>query len=174
MELNFERLISADSHVMEPKDLWSSTLLDRFGDNTPRIIDEHLGKKGTFFYTDREVLKVGQTDQEAQKIGFQEAGFVPEVRVEFHKQAGVAAEVVNATMILLITQGRYNNVVRACAGVFNDWLAEFCSHDPKRLIGVAMIPMDDVEWAVAELERIAKQGLRGATINLIPSEGYAP
>ena len=37
-----------------------------------------------------------------------------------------------------------------------------------------MIPMDDVEWAVAELERIAKQGHRGAIINLIPPEGCAP
>lgn len=48
----------------------------------------------------------------------------------------------------------YNNVVRACAQVFNDWLAEFCVYDPKRLQGVAMIPMGDPDWAVSELERI--------------------
>lgn len=174
MGLHFERLISADSHVMEPKDLWSSTLLDRFGDNTPRIINEHLGNRGTFFYTGRQVLKVGQTDQEAQKIGFQEAGFVPEVRVQFQRQAGVAAEVLNATMMLLIIQGRYNNVVRGCAAVFNDWLGEFCSYDPKRLVGIAMIPMDDVDWAIEELERVAKIGHKGAIINLVPPEGCAP
>jgi predicted TIM-barrel fold metal-dependent hydrolase len=174
MDLHFKRLISADSHVMEPKDLWSNTLQNRFGDNTPRIIDEHLGKKGTFFYTGRQVLKVGQSDEEAQKIGFQEAGFVPEVRVKFQQLAGVTAEVLNATMMLLIIQGRYNNVVRECAAVFNDWLAEFCSHDSKRLIGVAMIPMSDVEWATLELERVAKKGHKGAIINLVPPEGCPP
>jgi len=174
MTLHFEHLISADSHVMEPKGLWASTLMNRFGDNTPRIINEHLGKKGTFFYTGRQVLKVGQTDQEAQKIGFQEAGYLPDIRVEFQKRVGVAAEILNATMMLLIIQGRYNNVVRACASVFNDWLGEFCSYDRKRLIGVAMIPMDDVDWATNELERIAKLGHQGAIINLIPPRGCAP
>ena len=174
MTLNFEQLISADSHVMEPKDLWWNTLGKRYGDHTPRVLDEHLGKKGSFFYTGRQVLKMGQTDHEAQKIGFQEAGFVPEVRVEFQKQAGVTAEILNATFMLLIMQGRYQSVNRACAAVFNDWLAEFCSHDPERLVGVAMIPMDDIDWACAELDRGAKRGLKGAIINLMPPEGSLP
>ena len=174
MTLNFEQLISADSHVMEPKDLWWNTLGKRYGDHTPRVLDEHLGKKGSFFYTGRQVLKMGQTDHEAQKIGFQEAGFVPEVRVEFQKQAGVTAEILNATFMLLIMQGRYQSVNRACAAVFNDWLAEFCSHDPERLVGVAMIPMDDIDWACAELDRVAKRGLKGAIINLMPPEGSLP
>ena len=167
MTLNFERLISADSHVMEPKDLWWNALGERYGDHTPRLLDEHLGRKGTFFHTGRQVLKVGQTDHEARKIGFQEAGYVPEVRVEFQRKAGIAAEVLNATMMLLIMQGRYNSVVRACASVFNDWLAEFCSYNPQRLAGVAMILMDDVDWAVAELDRVAGRGLKGAIINLM-------
>ena len=174
MSLNFEQLISADSHVMEPQDLWWNALGKRYGDHTPRVLDEHLGKKGTFFYTGRQVLKMGQTDREAQKIGFQEAGYVPEVRVDFQKQAGVTAEILNATFMLLIMQGRYHGVNRACAAVFNDWLAEFCSYDPDRLVGVAMIPMDDIEWAVAELGRVAKRGLKGAIINLIPPEGSLP
>lgn len=174
MGANIQRVISADSHVMEPRDLWSTALQDRYGDATPRVLDEHLGKPGLFFYTGRQVLKVGETDHEAQKLGLQEAGFVPEVRVQFQEKADVAAEVLNATLMLVIMQGRYLNVVRACAAVFNDWLVEFCSHDPKRLVGVAMIPMDDVEWATAELERVAKRGLKGAIIHLIPPEGCPP
>ena len=94
--------------------------------------------------------------------------------LNFKSRPGVAAEVLNATMMLLIMQGRYYNVVRGCAAVFNDWLAEFCSYDPSRLVGVAMIPTDDVEWAVKELERIAKLGHRGAIINLVPPSGCPP
>lgn len=174
MTANFERVISADSHVMEPLTMWSDVLLDRYGDATPRVLDEHLGQKGNFFYTGRQVLKVGQSDYEAQKVGFQEAGYVPEVRVKFQEQAGVTAELLNATFMLLIMQGRYNSAVRASAAVFNDWLADFCAYDPKRLVGVAMIPMDDVDWAVNELERCAKLGHKSAIINLIPPEGSAP
>jgi uncharacterized protein len=171
---SFDRVISADSHVMEPPDLWQRALGDRYGGHTPRLIDEHLGQKGRYFYTGHQVLKYGQSDLEAQKIGFQEAGWRPEVRVRFQKEAGVAAEILNATYMLLIMQGEQRVVVRAAARVFNDWLAEFCSHDPRRLIGVAMIPMDDIDWAVEELQRVVKKGLRGAIIHLVPPEGCAP
>ena len=47
MALNFEQLISADSHVMEPKDLWSNALGDRYGDHTPRILDTLLSQPYT-------------------------------------------------------------------------------------------------------------------------------
>ena len=102
----FARVISADSHVMEPPDLWEKALGDRYADYTPRRIDEHLGKKGSFFFTGHQVLKYGRSDYEAQKIGFQEAGWKPEVRVRFQKEAGVDAELMNATYMLLIMQGR--------------------------------------------------------------------
>ena len=52
------RVISADSHVMEPRDLWEKALGDRYGSHTPRVIHEHAGRTGTFFYTGRQVLKV--------------------------------------------------------------------------------------------------------------------
>jgi predicted TIM-barrel fold metal-dependent hydrolase len=54
---------------------------------------------------------------------------------------------------------------RACFAVYNDWLAQFCSHSPRRLIGSALIALHDVNDAVAELERCRKQGLRAAMIS---------
>ena len=172
--MGFERVISADSHVMEPRDLWQKRLGDRYGDHTPRVIHEHAGRKGTFFYTGRQVLKVTESDLEAQKIGLQEAGYNPAVRVEFQKRANVEAEVLNATLMLLIMQGCQRVVVRAAAHAFNEWIAEFCAYDPKRLLGIAMIPMDDTDWAEAELRRVVDKGLRGAIIHLMPPEGCAP
>ena len=68
----------------------------------------------------------------------------------------------------------YRHVVRAASRVYNDWLAEFIAHDPKRLIGSAMIPMDDVGWAVEELERVAKMGFRTPMIHAAPPEGCPP
>jgi predicted TIM-barrel fold metal-dependent hydrolase len=55
-------------------------------------------------------------------------------------------------------------------GRYNDWLAEFVSFDPNRLIGVAMIQMDDVGWAVRELERLAAKGFRGANREPFPQK----
>ena len=51
---------------------------------------------------------------------------------------------------------------RDCFRVYNDWLAEFCSHNPKRLIGIALISLEDIGDAVKEVERCRKMGLRGS------------
>ena len=52
MPHGFERIISADSHVMEPRDLWDKALYKRFGEHTPRIVREHNGREGTFYFGD--------------------------------------------------------------------------------------------------------------------------
>jgi predicted TIM-barrel fold metal-dependent hydrolase len=51
---------------------------------------------------------------------------------------------------------------------YNDWLADFCSHNPKRLIGLALISLENIDEAVQELERCAKKGLKGALISVSP------
>ena len=58
---------------------------------------------------------------------------------------------------------------RDCFRVYNDWLAEFCSHNPKRLIGIALISLEDIGQAVKEVERCRKMGLRGSMV-----WGFAP
>ena len=47
----YERIISADSHFMEPYDLWWNALGPKFGDRTPRLLDQYQGRQGTFFYS---------------------------------------------------------------------------------------------------------------------------
>jgi predicted TIM-barrel fold metal-dependent hydrolase len=53
---------------------------------------------------------------------------------------------------------------RACFRVYNDWLAEYCAYAPKRLAGLALISLYDIDEGVKELRRCAARGLRGATI----------
>jgi predicted TIM-barrel fold metal-dependent hydrolase len=53
---------------------------------------------------------------------------------------------------------------QACFGVYNDWIAEFCSHDLRRLAGIAMISVGDIAAAVKEMQRCRNKGLRGAMI----------
>jgi len=45
----------------------------------------------------------------------------------------------------------------ACYRAYNDWLAEFCSAAPDRLIGVAMLPPVQ-DGAIKELYRLADKG----------------
>lgn len=56
-----------------------------------------------------------------------------------------------------------NNPELAAVGyqIYNRWLADFCSTAPERLIGLAHIPIWDVDAAVAEARWAADHGFRG-------------
>ena len=161
----YERVISADSHVIENSDLWEKALGDRYGDEIPHHMSEWKGKKGNYYYSGRQVLTLGEADSEHRDSGFGTAGHEPEVRISFQKEAGVEAEVLYPTFGLAVMQSQHMEALKACAEVYNDWLREFFSHDPARLLGVALIPLMDTEWAVKELERCAKNGFRAAMVN---------
>ena len=182
---HFKQLISADSHVMEPPDLWWNALGAKFGDRTPRMLDEYKGEKGSFFYSGylgSPVQRVriplsSQTEaaaHEAEEKGMGAVGYDPEVRVKFQVEAGIDAEVMNPTTMLGLMRNPDVPVLQACSEVFNDWLAEFVSYSPKRLIGISTIPMYDVDWAVNELARTLNKGLNSPMINCQPPEDCLP
>ena len=53
-------LISADSHVIEPVDLWSDALGNKWGDAVPREVQGWQGQDGRFYYTGIESFKLGE------------------------------------------------------------------------------------------------------------------
>ena len=50
--------------------------------------------------------------------------------------------------------------------IYNDWLADFCSQSPDRVVGISCIPNHDPGAAAAELRRTASLGLRGAELDV--------
>jgi predicted TIM-barrel fold metal-dependent hydrolase len=54
--------------------------------------------------------------------------------------------------------------VADCQRAYNDWLADFCAHEPARLFGVAAAPLQDVGRACAEVEHAVARGLRGVFV----------
>ena len=101
-------------------------------------------------------------------------GYDPEVRVRFQTEASMDAEVMNPTTMLGVMRNPDVPVLQACSEVFNDWMAEFVSYDPQRLVGIGVIPMYDVAWAVEELNRTLNRGLNGPMINCQPPDGCPP
>ena len=182
--LRYKRVISADSHVMEPLDLWWKAIGHKFGDRTPRQLDEYEGRKGTFFYSGYAGWPVGQVFEpgnetepevrDAYDKGFSACGYDPEVRIKFQDEAGIEAETMNSTRLLGVMRNPDVEVLQASAEVFNDWDAEFCSYNRKRLLGISVIPMHNIDWATKELERTVKKGLVGPMINCQAPEGSPP
>src|SRR6266853_627145 len=58
-----------------------------------------------------------------------------------------------------------------CKTLYNDWAAAFAAYNPRRLIGVSVIPMYDIAWAIEELERTLQKGLLNPMINCQAPEG---
>lgn len=135
-------LISADSHVMEPHDLWLTRLPAALRDDAPRF----------------PAPKVGE--------GFQgrPGGHDPRARVTEMAQDGVSAEVLYPTACLSLFDLDDARLQEACFRVYNDWLIEYCQAAPGQLVGLAAISAYDIQHAIAELERGSRAGLRGALV----------
>ena len=73
--------------------------------------------------------------------------------------AGLACSVRFCTSVVSENDPcRFAQLSAAICRAYNNWLAEYCSADPARLKGVALLPLQDTQLAVAELRR-AKQEL---------------
>ncbi len=96
----------------------------------------------------------------------------PEQRVREQDIDGVDAEVLFPGNIgPSYWRGiRNDDAFKAVVRAYNDWLAEeYCSYAPDRLIGVGVIPMTNVNDAVAELGHCAKLGLKAVVLNSFPN-----
>jgi predicted TIM-barrel fold metal-dependent hydrolase len=56
----------------------------------------------------------------------------------------------------------------ACVRAYNDFLTEWCSADPDRLLPITATPFWDIEATVAEIERCAEAGHRGVLFTGAP------
>jgi len=175
-KVRFDQLISGDSHIREPNDLWWKAMGKKFGDRTPRLVDERDRRKGKYFYNGIGIVKIGDIEEEmAQNFPeFVNTAYDPAARVKFQEQAHVKAELINPTQMSNIMPGKDTEMIRGAAAVVNDYLAEFISYDTKRLLANAVIPMHDVDWAISEAKRAKNKGLSGVVINTVAPHDCPP
>ncbi len=84
----------------------------------------------------------------------------PDLRIKDMQMDGVDAEVLYGILgaaSKLADHDAANEMYR----IYNDWLADFCSHYPAQHIGLACLPYGDIEAAAKEIYRVADTGLRG-------------
>ena len=177
------RVISSDSHVVEPPDLWQERIDRRFRDRAPYLAHEETTDQ---WYADGDMKfgtigvagQAGQRFEDASKLSFggryeeliPKGGYDPHAHVKDMDVDGVAGGVVYPTQVLSVFSVPDSELLSAIFRAYNDWLADFCKPYPNRLKGIPVINVDDVADGVAELERCAKMGLVGAIIATGPLE----
>ncbi len=185
MPIGGVEVIDGDGHVMEPPDLWSSRMdAGKWGDWIPRV-DPTDGKR----YVGGEVrnggvdalhraselsgIPVARIAENVNTVGaslMRKGGWDPATRLEDMDRAGIDASVLYPSGAMFfgpvdpIKALHNNEFVRDCQRAYNEWLAEFCSHDRDRLFGMGLVPLQDMGMAVAEAEHAMELGLRGVVL----------
>src|SRR5262249_58890087 len=88
----------------------------------------------------------------------------PELRIKDQDLDGVQGEVLYG---ILGATGRMNDpeATVEMMRIYNEWLADFCSTHPDRFAGLASVPNNPHDAALAQGERVAQRGAgRGPAI----------
>src|SRR5215510_6021448 len=175
-------ILSSDSHVFEPADLWQTRIDAAFRDRAPRI-ERIDGADQIVVEADQVLSGIGLISNAGARFEAPETisahgkledvhsgGWDPAQHLKDMALDGVAGEVLYPSQGLVYYRLADSSLMSAIFRAYNDWLAEFCRADPARLKGIAMINLDDVREGIAELERAAALGLSGAMITEYPPE----
>lgn len=178
------QMISADSHVSEPPDLWVERVEKKYRDRAPRLVINPPGLEGAYFlyegYEPHPIgigLGAGKSPEELAEFltkgtyaDARPGGWDPAERLKDNALDGVEADVLYTTLGFRIFWLKDAGLQQDCFRVYNDWLAAYCSYAPTRIAGLALISLYDPREGVEELVRCAKMGLKGAMIWCSPPE----
>lgn len=180
--------VSADGHVVEPADLWTTRMDRKFRDRAPRVEsrpeadyyvidglapfavglegvtleDKIAGEITTVIGHRHSETRPGASDPQA-RLADQDLD---------HLRAEVLYPGAFGLQFWTLTDAAYQ---RECFRVYNDWLGEFCAAAPERFSGAGLLPLrGPIAWACEEAERAASKGLCSLSIPAeVADQSYA-
>jgi predicted TIM-barrel fold metal-dependent hydrolase len=169
---------SADSHVVEPLDLWVRRLPAHLRERAPRVaeldgaprllvegmVPRRMGGGGNTEAEKRDRERSGDSH-------FRAGGADPDQRVLDLDEDGVWGEVLYPTIALFGFMIPDPELRWASCRAYNDWLAETFAAQSARFAGAAMIAVQEIELAVEEIERVSALGLRSIMLPMTAPEG---
>ncbi len=169
-------IISADSHITEHPSTYVDYIDAKWRDKAPQMRD--CGEKGDLFFIDGIktpvpmglVAAAGKPSSELTMTGvrFDElhrSGWDPTTRREDQIRDGIAAEVIYPTVGMVLCNHKDFDYKQACMDAYNRWIAEYCAHDPQRLLGCGQTALRSPEAAVQDLKEIKALGLPGVMVS---------
>jgi predicted TIM-barrel fold metal-dependent hydrolase len=176
--MSTERIISADSHVNPPKDLWTRDAPASLADRVPRV---ESTEQGDFWIVDSQISGAIGLDSSAGRkpedfkafgLGYKDmrpGSYDPKARLEDMDLDGVDAEVLyfGGPVTSLPKDPTLRSYIFQR---YNDWMVDLSRAAPNRLVGLAHVPLLDIDEGIRELKRIAKMGLRGFHCDPFPDE----
>ena len=107
-------LLSGDSHVIEPTEIWDGVLDADFWGDTPATFSQRPG------------------------------GYDPKARLDEMATDGLQAEVLYPSLALRLFSLEDTTEQESCFRRYNEWIGEYCSVDPVRLVAIGLVPAYDM------------------------------
>jgi predicted TIM-barrel fold metal-dependent hydrolase len=172
------RHYSCDSHVVEAREVFEG-LEDRFGSRAPRIEHGWKGRPGDWLILpDMFPVPVGRLGIAGHRLDDPKTGeriargyaglnpgvVDPHIRLDDQAADGICGEVMYPSLNMFTFAIPDRDVVAAVFERHNDWVLDYCSAAPARLVGIGCLGLPDVETALGEMRRAANRGVRGFAI----------
>ena len=166
------RVIDIDTHITEPPDVWVDRVASKWGDKVPHI--KRVGDVDLWFIGDQTVGMPGAYSAAGHDDYFPNfrknydqipaSMYDAKARLQWMDEEKLHANVLYPNVGGFGAGGFLRledpELILECLRAYNDWLLEWCSADPNRLIPVAAMPFWDVSAAVNEVGRVADLGYK--------------
>jgi len=172
-----EFVVSGDSHVIEPVDLFKTRLPVHLRDRAlweeEFTLDEPIVPGGhTQFRKLHTIGCDGWPISRHRQFGGPTPDGLPEHILRDMDLDGVDASVMFPNLSLFVLFTDDHELSMAHARVYNDFIAEEYLEHKDRMRPTAAIPLTHIPDAVAEIERAARLGLQAILLPEIPPEPY--
>lgn len=150
-------VIDADGHVQELHIDWAQRIAPAVRDRAPKVVPDNRGFPRLLaegkLWPKPEGRGAGQAGGARSRKPAETTGmWDPVRRLQDMDLEGIDTAVLFGTSVFLsLPFFEDAELAIATARVYNDWLAEYCAADPRRLKGVALVPIQDPAAATAEL-----------------------
>jgi len=184
-----EYLFDADSHVLEPPDMWDNYLDPKFRHRGIRITPNEQGVDQ--LWCDGEIIMpnrlaaIGGVDMDTSKLfdphgklsymdGAPPASMSGPERIKLFDEWGLSAGLVLPTVGILWDKDDAP-LANAYCRAYNDWVYDFQAADRNRIIIATHLNLRDIPGAIREFERCLDKGFRGVFLppERLDGKGFA-
>ena len=169
-------VFDSDSHVVEPPTLWEKYLDPEYRTLGKQALWRQEGRTSAYLKVNGEIFRdrsnpnlpryalwrpgmtweaIGELDPQTRHPSTEGASD-PQARLSDMEAMGVEQALLYPTWF---AEGfflvRDPDVAYALARAYNDWITDFCKAAPDRLFAAAILPLQNMDFALEELARVA-------------------
>ena len=165
-------VIDGDGHICEPELVWTEYTARKFRDDVLQVRTKD-GESHLFVEGRQLPFGGGASIAHACIPGGFEPGkqltwadippgsHDPAARLAVMNEEGIDQALLFPSTHLLSGDVRDPAVAAETCRAYNDWISDFCKHEPTRLFAMGLVPLQDIDLAIAEARRLSTLGLKG-------------